>query len=110
MSRIVQKLLRWTPSASADTVAYEVYAATGAAGDSLAADADAGNIAPVATVAAPDAQWPITGLSEDLWTFAVIAVDDAGNRSDPLSPAVWQDVPLDVSPPEAPTGGEIVTV
>lgn len=72
------------------------------------AQVDAGDWPVHETVEAPE--W-FPGVNRELaegeYDIAVVAIDDAGNYSDPLSVGAWQNVPLDVTPPPIPTGGAI---
>lgn len=65
---------------------------------------DAGTEPPDATTSVP--VWRMPEIEGD-FDFAVVQMDDAGNRSDPASFPSWQAVSLDLSPPPAATGGAI---
>jgi hypothetical protein len=49
----------------------------------------------------------IEGVPDGVYDVAVTAVENSGNESDPLE---VEDVPLDLTPPPAPTDAEIVVV
>lgn len=105
MAKIRNRRIFWDAPAAADVIGYDVYV-TDAADDSVAflSMADAGSITPVAHV--PGAEY-FPDQVEGEYQYCVIAVDDAGNESDPYQHAGWQNVPLDVTPPDAASGGGI---
>lgn len=112
MARITQRRLRWDAPTD-DIAGWDLYVNDDPAVNEadFLAQADAGQLTPYAQVEVADGPvWIIDGLDDAEYDFAVIARDGRGNFSDPLSPEVWQDVPLDVTPPLAPTGGVIESV
>ncbi len=105
MSRIISRTLRWDAPAATDVTGYLVYAAMDVDEPAWLAEIDAGQVEPVAEVT--DTAWPIDLNEEGDWSFAVAAQDDAGNISDPHQSPAWVEVPLDVTPPDPPSGGVI---
>ena len=101
MARIARRRMFWDPPAATDVTSYEVYA--GPPGPGFGGEVDAGNVPVHATVSDPE--YFIENLPEGNHQFVVVAVDDAGNRSDPYQHPAWADVPLDVTPPDPPSGG-----
>lgn len=104
MSRVQRKILKIDADA-AGVDAYEWHMRSAA--DDVAgwlAEIDAGNVPPDDTTDLPE--WPIPEVEGD-FDFAVVQMDDAGNRSDPASFSTWQAVSLDLSPPPPATGGVI---
>ena len=109
MARIVQRRMYWDAPPDTDLVAYEIYVGDPSVADFLA-QIDAGQVQPHATVSAPEGEQPATeyylaSLPEGNYQLAVAALDDDGNYSDPYQHPAWADVPLDVTPPAAPSGG-----
>lgn len=107
MSRVRTRRLYWAPSPSTDVESYSVYAAP--AGDTgFLAAVDAGTVAPLyADVAGTEVVLSGGVIPEGDWQFAVCAVDDAGNYSDPYQAAAWANVPLDLTAPLPPTSGGV---
>ena len=107
MSRVRTRRLFWSPSPSADLAGYAVYAAP--AGDStFVAQVDAGNVVPLfPSVTASEVILSSGAIPEGTWQFAVCAVDNTGNYSDPYQSASWVNVPLDLTAPQPPTGGNV---
>lgn len=103
MAKIKPRRIYWNASTSSDVVSRNVYVAPG--GSNIIQDIDSGALAPHVNV--PNPEWNITGLPEGNYDFAVAAVDDAGNESDPYQHPDWVNVPLDVTPPAPPSGGGI---
>ena len=105
MAKIRQRRITWNPSTSDDVVGYDVYA-TDASVDSDAwiNEIDAGAHEPVQRVPNPE-YYP--DQPEGNYQYAVVVIDDAGNESDPHQAEVWRNVPLDVTAPDAVTGGAI---
>lgn len=104
MARVLAKALTWTDSTSADVVAYDIYGEASAAAD-FAARADAGTATKIGEVA--HSPFPLVGLADGVWQFAVVARDAAGNTA---TPGVVSGVPLDVTAPEAVTDVSVVSV
>jgi len=104
MSRVRPRRLWWEAPADADVVAYEVYAGDPGDGDFLA-QVDSGAVPAHASTQATE--YFVQDLPEGNYQFAVCARDDAGNFSDPYQHPAWSNVPLDVTPPGAPSGGGI---
>jgi hypothetical protein len=107
MSRVRTRRLFWSPSPSTDVVGYAVYAAP--AGDTtFIPKVDAGTVAPLfANVATSEAVLSGGAIPEGTWQFAVCAIDDAGNYSDPYQAATWVNVPLDLTAPQPPPSGDV---
>lgn len=104
MSRVRQRRLFWDPPTATDVMGYEV--SVGDPGNAnFLAEVDAGTHPVHATPSDPE--YFIADLAEGTYQFAVTAVDDAGNHSDPYQHPAWVSVPLDVTPPDAPSGGGI---
>ncbi len=105
MAKIINRRLHWAAPVATDVIGYDVYV-TDAADDSAAflAMADTGQIDPAQRVGDPE-YFP--DQPEGNYQYCVIAVDDAGNESDPYQHTGWVNVPLDVTPPDAPSGGGI---
>lgn len=108
MSRVRERRVFWDPApADANVVRWHVYLDEGDVPDFIA-QVDSGAWPVYETVTEPE--W-FPGRNDVLpdseYDIAVVAEDAAGNFSDPLDAASWQDVPLDVTPPPAPTGGGI---
>jgi len=104
MARIVQRRMFWDNPPAVDLQATEVYVGDPAQADFLA-QIDAGAVTPHATVDAPASEYYLASLPEGNYQLAVAALDDDGNYSDPYQHPAWVDVPLDVTPPAAPSGG-----
>jgi hypothetical protein len=107
MSRIRERRIFWDAPADTDVVGYEVYAEPTGAGDFLAR-VDAGDVTPLGVPADPEfflGGAEAAALPEDDYQFAVTAVDDAGNVSDPYQAPAWTAVPLDLVAPGAPSNG-----
>lgn len=106
MAKIRQRELFWDAPPDTDVVGYAIYAGQ-ASQDNFLALVDTrpvdGGVAPVAT--GTETRWPITGLADGTWQFAVTAVDQAQNESDPYQHPAWRSVPLDLTPPSPPSGG-----
>jgi hypothetical protein len=102
MSRIRPRRLFWDAPAATDVTGYEIYAGDPANAEFLA-EVDAGGHDPHASTTATE--YIIANLPEGTYQFAVAALDDAGNYSDPYQHPAWASVPLDVTPPDAPSGG-----
>lgn len=111
MSRVNQRQLRWNAPSATDVASYNVYAAEVSDQATWLADIDAGEDQDLRdNVPATETVWVIELPNEGNWSFAVVAVDDAGNTSDPHQSPAWVEVPLDVTPPDAPSGGVIESV
>ena len=103
MAQIIEsRRMFWDSSTSEDVEGYNIYVEVFGQDDFLAR-VDAGQIEPHVVV--ESSQWTIAGLDEGDYQFAVAAVDDAGNISDPYQHPAWASVPLDLTPPMAPSGG-----
>lgn len=104
MAFIRSRRMFWNP-ADPDVTVIEVYA-----GDpddsSFIPNVDSRVVPPVATLPGTATEWNID-LEEGEYQLAVVAGDAAGNFSDPHQPDAWTRVPLDVTPPNALTGGGI---
>lgn len=110
MSRVISRRLFWDPVNVEDLDVYEVYLAR-ADVPSFLSRVDAGEVALFAETDVPEFILDeSTGLDEGNWQFAVTARDTNGNISDPHQPDAWVNVPLDLTPPPAPTGGGIELV
>jgi len=94
----------WDAPPDTDLVSYEVYVGDPATADFLA-QIDAGNVTPHASVAVPITEYYLADLADGTYQLAVAALDDDGNYSDPYQHPDWVSVPLDVTPPGAPSGG-----
>jgi len=106
MANVKTRRIWVDPSASADVVEYNWYA--GPENDpSFLGAVDAQAITPFDETADPEAFIVEGTLPEGTYQFAVTAEDGAGNTSDPFQAAGWVSVPLDVTPPLAPTNGGI---
>lgn len=111
MARIKQRRMFWDAPAATDVEAYEIYAELAGQFDNATfltqADLDPadGGLVPHAEVLAPTTEYYLSALAEDTYRLAVVARDDAGNYSDPYQHPDWVSVPLDVSPPDAPSAG-----
>jgi hypothetical protein len=106
MSKIKRKKLTVNADPAADS--WDWYQRDAAAGvDAWLASIDAGNETPFGTSVEPEIEIPEV---EGTFDFAVIQKDDAGNESDPATFAGWIGVSLDLSPPPAATGGQLVDV
>lgn len=104
MSKIIEKKLVVDPDDSTDAWAW--YQRTAASDvDVWLASIDAGNETPFAGTAEPEAPIPEV---EGTFDFAVVQLDDAGNRSDPAIFPGWTAVPLDLTPPPPATRGRII--
>lgn len=112
MSRVNEKQLRWDAPSATDVTGYRIYAAEISDMATWLAAVDSGNAEAdrQATIPAIEEVWVIDLPNEGIWSFAVVAVDDAGNTSDPHQSNAWVEVPLDVTPPDAPSGGVIESV
>lgn len=97
--RIRTKELFWTATAGAD--AYDVYGEIGSASD-FGARADAGT-APLLGESS-GTTFPLAGLADGVWQFAVVARDVAGNTADPF---VVANIPLDQSAPAPVTDAAV---
>lgn len=64
-----------------------------------------GTISPFETTEIPEVDIPEV---EGVFDFAVIQKDNAGNESNPMTFPSWTAVPLDLSPPDPATGGQII--
>lgn len=95
MSRVREKELKWTAAAGAD--GYTIYGEASTAVD-FAARADAGIAPKLGDVAA--SPFPLVGLADGVWQFAVVSHEVSGNTGDP---ALVVNVPLDQSPPPPAT-------
>lgn len=106
MAKIRQRRLFVDPPNATDLVGYDWYFADAAADSGqFLSDCDNGNAPnPPARTTAPQ-YFP--DQPEGDYQFCVIAVDDAGNESDPYQHPAWVSVPLDVTPPDAPSAGGI---
>jgi hypothetical protein len=112
VSKIRQKTRRlfWTPSPSPDVVGYVVYAFPGETTEEDALAAILSDAAvPIATPSEPQFFLGNDAVPEgETRDFYVAALDRAGNESDPLFAASWNDVPaVDATPPAPPSGGGI---
>ena len=107
MAQVRSRRIFWTPPQATDVVSYRVYV-SGFDDPAFLADIDAGNASPFQSVAEPELIIDENiGLAEGRYQFAVTALDDAGNESDPHQPDAWKDVEIDVTPPDPPVGGGI---
>lgn len=106
MARIVQRRMYWDAPPATDLAAYEVYVGDPAQTDFLE-QIDAGQVTPHAVIEGtpPAPEYYLASLAEGNYQLAVAAKDDDGNYSDPYQHPDWRDVPLDVTPPAAPSGG-----
>ena len=104
MARIRQRRMFWVNPPAGDQQATEIYVGSPGQTDFLEA-IDAGAVEPHATVEAPDSEYYLADLPEGDYQLAVAALDDDGNYSDPYQHPAWVNVPLDVTPPAAPSGG-----
>ena len=109
MSRVQRKRLRVNQVDSDQGVtAWEWYQREAAADvDNWLAQIDAGDVIAEITTDVPE--YEIQNI-EGEFDFAVVQMDDAGNRSDPSTFPAWMAVSLDLSPPTAATGGVIENV
>lgn len=114
MAKIKQRRLFWDASPSGDVTDALIYAQKSGTSANFLGDIEAGIILPVDQIsaAAPGEQneyYLTTAIipSEGNWDFAVSALDDAGNESDPYQHPGWINVPLDVTPPAPMSGGGI---
>lgn len=106
MSRIKSKKLTVNADPAVDT--WHWYQRDAAADvDVWLASIDAGAVGPFGVSVEPEIEIPEV---EGTFDFAVVQIDEAGNMSDPASFAAWTGVSLDLSPPEAATGGQLVDV
>lgn len=103
MARVRQRRMFWDAPQATDVTAYAVYAGAASAGADWLNQIDAGLIEPHVMV--DTTEYVIADLEEGDYQFAVAALDDAGNYSDPYQHPAWASVPLDVTPPDAPSGG-----
>lgn len=105
MAKIRNRRLFADPPLDTDVIGYDWYV-TAAGDDSVAflAAADTGILTPAQRTTVPE-YFP--DQVEGDYQYCVIAVDDAGNESDPYQHPAWQSVPLDVTPPAAASGGGI---
>ncbi len=107
MARIASKRIFASPSPSADVTGYEWFIEA-ATRPNFLPDVDAGTLTPFASTATPELILDKdSGLAEGQYQIALVAMDAAGNRSDPYQAEVWVDVPFDLTAPEAPHGGGI---
>lgn len=97
--RIHTKELFWSAAAGADV--YDIYGELGAATD-FGARADAGTAPKLGDTAA--LTFPLTGLADGVWQFAIVARDAAGNTADP---DLVVNVPLDGTAPDAVTDADV---
>ena len=89
--RVRVKQLAWDAVDGAS--AYDVYGEIGSAAD-FGARADAGTATLLGSPAA--SPFPLAGLADGVWQFAVVARDAAANTADP---SVVTGVPLDQTAP-----------
>ena len=105
MAKIANKLrLFWVAPADTDVVSYNVYAAPDSDAEFFS-KVQAGTEEPHASTATVN--WLISGLVEGNYQFVISSVDDVGNESDPYQHEAWKSVPLDLTPPQSPSGGGI---
>lgn len=97
--RIRTKELFWSAAVGADV--YDIYGEQGSATD-FGARADAGTAPKLGETAG--LTFPLSGLADGVWQFAVVARDAAGNTADP---DLVVNVPLDQSAPEAVTDADV---
>lgn len=95
--RVRVKELHWDASQAADIDVYDVYGEVGAEAD-FGARADAGTAPLLGSPAA--SPFPLSGLADGVWQFAVVARDKAGNTADP---ALVTGIPLDQTAPDPVT-------
>ena len=105
MARIVQRRMFWEAPAATDVELYGVYVGDPALGVDFLNGIDSGMVEPHASVPAPTTEYYLASLPEGDYQLAVAAKDDDGNWSDPYQHPAWVNVPLDITPPAAPTGG-----
>lgn len=110
MSRVNERQLRWNAPSATDVTGYRIYAVENIDEAIWLADVDAGRAEADRVGEVSGETWIIDLPNEGVWSFAVVAVDDAGNTSDPHQSPAWVEVPLDVTPPDAPSGGVIESV
>lgn len=107
MARIVQRRMFWDAPSAIDLDLYGVYVGDPSLGADFLANIDAGLVEPHAVVegSPPATEYYLASLPEGNYQLAVAARDDDGNWSDPYQHPSWANVPLDVTPPAAPSGG-----
>lgn len=106
MAKIRERRLFVEPPAATDVVGYDWYF-TDAASDSAQFLTDCDNGSPPNPPVRTTAPQYFPDQPEGDYQYCVIAVDDASNESDPFQAEEWRNVPLDVTPPDAPTVGGI---
>lgn len=102
MAKVKVKTLFWDPSPSPDVIAYRVYHAQG---QNAVVDYNSQFVQVTNTEA--DLSLVLDEQGEGVFSFKVAAVDDVGNESDLFQSPSWVNVPLDVDPPAAVSGGGI---
>ncbi len=106
MSRVKERQIFWDPPSDTDITGYEVYSDDPQNSDFLD-EVDAGVVTPLATTTAPELTLSEGLLPEGNYQFAAVSKDTAGNLSDPYQHPAWQNVPLDLTAPNPPSGGGI---
>lgn len=109
MSRVRTREIFWEAPADTDITGYAVY--SGSPQDqNFLAEVDAGAVPPLEEVTETSLQLGEGSLPEGNYQFCVCSKDAAGNFSDPYQHPAWQNVPLDLTAPNPPSGGGLRVV
>ena len=104
------KRLTWNAPPDTGVVGYKIYAGDAGVTDFLAkADLkpEEGGLAPYDSTT--ELFWDTHGLAEGSWQFAVCSYDEEDNESDPYQSSAWTSVPLDLTAPQPPSNGSVVS-
>lgn len=104
MAKVKSKELFWDESPSPDAVGTRIYYEIGE--DATVNYNSPSQFFPKGTSAAT-LDLILDGVDDDVVSFAGASVDDAGNEGDLYQAEGWVNVPFDVTPPEAISGGGI---
>lgn len=109
MARVRSRRVFWEAPADSDVNGYVFYVGDPQSGSFLA-DVDAGQVEPFRELTGTEIILGEGAIDEGNYQFAVCSQDTAGNYSDPYQHPAWQNVPLDLSAPNPPTGGGLEIV